>query len=109
MLRITLETTEAEALPGQSQPIGRIEWSDGCNSHWYAFRAAPSGEIQYTGESFKTLVRCVLIDEETGKSIADTGAEEMPFWPDDAVSYELRDGQLWLYTSKDKSNALVFR
>jgi hypothetical protein len=82
---------------------GYMAWSDGCNTHWATFRATRAGKIRFTGKGAMTLKECVSVD--TG---ATYGYDEgILLWADDAVAYELRDGQLWLYTSRDKKNALV--
>jgi len=107
MVTITVDKPEGAPPFGEKHPIGYMEWSDGCNTHWATFKATRAGKIQFAGEQRMTIVECGVRDKETGKWTEVHGDEGILLWPDDAVAYELLDGQLWLYTSQDKANALV--
>jgi hypothetical protein len=96
---VTITSDKPERAPplGEKHHIGYMAWSDGCNRHWATFSATRAGKIKFTGEHAITSKECIVL------------AEGILLRPDAAVAYEIRDGELWLYTSYDKSNALVFR
>jgi hypothetical protein len=86
-----------------------MEWGDGCNTNWVAFKATRFGQMRIRPSRLQTAVACKSLDQETGKWIEYYEDEDILLWPDDAVAYEMREGELWLYTSRDKANALVLR
>jgi heat shock protein HslJ len=77
---------------------------DGCNEIWGKAIATDSNGLRVHIEDM-TAAKCV--DRDTGETIR-TG---VPFRAalGRIVAHKIRYGELWLYTSSDKSNALVFR
>jgi hypothetical protein len=108
---ITIEQGSAEGWPycgPLAQHPGCLEWSDGCNTHWARFSITRAGEMEFAEERIMTAELCLVQDKETGEWVKDT-RRDLLLRPEDAVAYEIRDGELWLYTSRDKQNALVLK
>lgn len=77
---------------------------DGCNEVWGKVMVTDSDDLHVRVDGM-TMAKCIVRD--TGETIR-TGD---PFRTalGTIVAYKIRFGELWLYTSADKSNALVFR
>jgi hypothetical protein len=88
---------------------GWVTWFDGCNSVTGKFVVTDSGRfyLDQTEGLERTLKEC--IDPETGKYIPFPDHARFGMALQSVVRYELREGRLWLYHSRDKSSALVFR
>jgi heat shock protein HslJ len=93
---------------------GTITYSDGCNHVIHTLTVTRSGRFTIGGMVATTMLACGVVDPETGEfkevdSIV--GPNHVRFLEalDSVVTYELREGRLWLYYPRAKLNALVFR
>lgn len=98
------------------EPDGTIMYSDGCNRVTHELTVTRFGRFTIGGPLLTTLLECGVLDSETGEfvvmPVADPNQVRFLEALDSVVTYELREGRLWLYYPKypeTKLNALVFR
>lgn len=97
---------------------GTITYSDGCNFVTHRLTVTRFRRFTIGGPLEITLLACGVSDPETGEfeemPLGIAGPNHVRFLQalDSVVTYELREGRLWLYYPKypeSKLNALVFR
>jgi heat shock protein HslJ len=96
------------------EPDGTVTYSDGCNHVIHMLTVTRSGRFTIGGMVASTLLACGVVDPETGEFIemdSIAGPNHVRFLRalESVVTYELREGRLWLYYPESKLNALVFR